>query len=64
MGCWSNRPEGASSARGTAMMTMDFWYDMASREPGGLNEEATHLLREAEETLRLPLSQHADEDDE
>jgi hypothetical protein len=46
------------------MMTMDFWYDMASREPGGLNEEATHLLREAEEALRLPLAEQPDEDDE
>jgi len=46
------------------MMTMDFWYDLASRGPGDLNEQATHLLREAEEVLRLPLSEDADEDDQ
>jgi hypothetical protein len=46
------------------MMTMDFWYDLASREPADLNQESTHLLREAEEMLRLPLSEQADEDDE
>ena len=46
------------------MMTMDFWYDLASREARDLNEQATHLLREAEESLRLPLPEHADEDDE
>jgi hypothetical protein len=45
------------------MTNMDFWYDLASREPAGLNEEATHLLREAEEVL-LPASEQADEDDE
>jgi hypothetical protein len=45
------------------MTTMDFWYDLASRERGDLNEEATHLLREAE-TLRLPPPEPADEDDE
>jgi hypothetical protein len=46
------------------MMTMDFWYDLASREPGDLNEESAHLLREAEKVLRLPLAEQADEDDE
>ena len=46
------------------MMTMDFWYDLASRGPDDLNEESTHLLREAEEVLRLPLSEDADEDDQ
>jgi hypothetical protein len=46
------------------MTTMDFWYDLASREPAGLNEEATHLLREAEEVLGPSASEQAEEDDE
>jgi hypothetical protein len=43
---------------------MDFWYDLASREPAGLNEEATHLLREAEEVLGAPSAEEAEEDDQ
>ena len=46
------------------MTTMDFWYDLASREPVHLNEEVTHLLRQAEEVLRTPRAEPADEDDE
>jgi hypothetical protein len=50
--------------RAKRMTTMDFWYDLASRGPADLNQEATHLLREAEDRLRLPASEHADDDDE
>lgn len=46
------------------MTTMDFWYDLASREPADLNHEALYLLREAEDRLRLPASEYADDDDE
>jgi len=46
------------------MTTMDFWYDLAIREPADLNEEAGELLRDAEEVLRLPAAEQADEDDE
>jgi hypothetical protein len=47
------------------MTTMDFWYDLASREPVHLNEEATRLLRQAEEeALRIPRAEPPDEDDE
>ncbi|HEU4368197.1 MAG TPA: hypothetical protein VFV05_08235 [Methylomirabilota bacterium] len=46
------------------MTTMDFWYDLAIREPADLNEEAAELLRDAEAALRLPAAQQTDEDDE
>jgi hypothetical protein len=46
------------------MTVMDFWYELASREPEGLNEEAVALLRDAEEVLRVPAAEQADEDDE
>jgi hypothetical protein len=46
------------------MTTMDFWYDMAIRESADLNEEATELLREAEEMLGPPAPEQADEDEE
>lgn len=46
------------------MTTMDFWYDRAMREPLALNEEATELLREADEVLRSSAAEQADEDDE
>lgn len=46
------------------MATMDFWYDLAMREWADLNEETTALLREAEEALRLPAAEQANEDDE
>jgi hypothetical protein len=46
------------------MTTMDFWYERAIREMADLNEEATELRREAEETLALPSVEHADEEDE
>jgi hypothetical protein len=46
------------------MAVMDFWYDRAMRELADLNEEATELRREAEQTLPLPPAQHADEEDE
>jgi hypothetical protein len=45
------------------MTTMDFWYDLASRGPADLNQEATHLLREAVEALRVS-SEPSDEEDE
>ena len=46
------------------MAVMDFWYELASREPECLNEEAEALFRDAEEVLRVPAAEHADEDDE
>jgi hypothetical protein len=45
------------------MTTMDFWYELAIREPESLNEEAEALLRDAEEVLPPPAEQ-TDEDDE
>ena len=45
------------------MTTMEFWYDLAIREPEDLNEEATERLREAEEVL-FPAAEQADEPDE
>lgn len=46
------------------MTTMDFWYELVSREPESLNEETSELLRDAEEVLRVPAAEQADEDDE
>ena len=46
------------------MTAMELWYDLASREPESLNEEAEALLRDAEEALRAPAAEPADEDDE
>ena len=46
------------------MAAMDFWYDRAIRELADLNEEASELRRQAEETLPLPPSQAADEEGE
>src|SRR5688572_8966101 len=63
-GCGQADQRARRAPGGAAMMTMDFWYDLASRGPGDLNEQATHLLREAEEVLRLPRSEDADEDDQ
>jgi hypothetical protein len=45
------------------MMTMDFWYDLATRAPADLNEAAANLLRDAE-GLRLPPAEDAEEDDD
>ena len=42
---------------------MDLWYELAIREMGDLNEEATEILREAEEKLLVP-ADDADEEDE
>jgi len=42
---------------------MDLWYELAIREMGDLNEEASEILREAEETLLVP-ADDADEEDE
>ena len=42
---------------------MDLWYELAIREMGDLNEEATEILKEAEETL-LVSADDADEEDE
>ncbi|HTO12057.1 MAG TPA: hypothetical protein VMQ51_10820 [Candidatus Binatia bacterium] len=39
---------------------MDLWYELAIREMGDLNEEATEMLREAEEASLVP----ADDPDE
>jgi hypothetical protein len=48
----------------TPMTMMDFWYERAIRELADLNEEATELRREAEETLSLRSAEQADEDEE
>ena len=42
---------------------MDLWYELAIREMGDLNEEASEILREAEKTLLVP-ADDADEEDE
>ena len=42
---------------------MDLWYELAIREMGDLNEEASEILREAEEKLLVP-ADDADEEDE
>ena len=39
---------------------MDIWYELAIREMGGVNEEVSEMLREAEEASLVP----ADDPDE
>ena len=46
------------------MATMDFWYERAIREMADLNEEATELRREAEDTLALSSAEETYEEDE
>jgi hypothetical protein len=43
---------------------MDFWYELARREPDSLTEEADALRRDAEKVLRVPPAEQAEEDDE
>jgi len=43
---------------------MDIWYELALREMGDLNEEATAMLKDAEMALLVPPADEPDEDDE
>jgi len=43
---------------------MDIWYELAIREMGDLNEEATAILKDAERALLVPSADETDEDDE
>jgi hypothetical protein len=43
---------------------MDLWYELAIRELGDLNEEATEILKDAEAALLVPSADEADDDDE
>jgi hypothetical protein len=43
---------------------MDFWYELAIRELGDLNEEATEILKDAETALLVPSADEAEDEDE
>ena len=50
----------AWGARGnTKGGSMDFWYELAIRELGDLNEEATEILKDAETALLVPSADEA-----
>ena len=42
---------------------MDLWYELKIREMGDLNEEATEILKEAEQALLVPADDTDEEDD-
>jgi hypothetical protein len=43
---------------------MDIWYELAIRELGDLNEEATEILRDAETALLVPTAEEPEDEDE
>jgi hypothetical protein len=44
---------------------MDIWYELAIRELGDLNQEATEILKDAERALLVPPPpDEADEEDD
>ena len=52
----------AEAAR-KGVRAMDLWYELKIREMGDLNEEATEILKEAEEALLVPADDTDEEDD-
>ena len=61
----ATRARRAHGAPGTQQgKGMDIWYELAIREMGDLNEEATAILKDAERALLVPSADETDEDDE
>jgi len=63
--CYLPSPSAKDDAEAAkkGVRAMDLWYELKIREMGDLNEEATEILKEAEETLLVP-ADNADEEDE
>ena len=51
-------------ARSLLSAGMDIWYELAIRELGDLNQEATEILKDAERALLVPPPDEADEEDD
>ena len=51
-------------ARSLLNAGMDIWYELAIRELGDLNHEATEILKDAERALLIPPPDKANEEDD